>query len=158
LSLADPDNRRPIDFAARSAALAELNNASAADLLEHWHDGRLKLWVASKMLRFRRDHAALFSEGEYHPIPVQGERAKHVVAFARHLHGQWCVVAVPRLFASLTRVGSPPLGKKVWGDTRIELPGSIVGSGIDVFTGEDASSSLAANLFMKLPVSVASYR
>lgn len=39
-SLVDPDNRRPVDYAARQKALAQ--DASAADLLSNWQDGRIK--------------------------------------------------------------------------------------------------------------------
>jgi len=36
LSLVDPDNRRPVDFAGRAAALAALENPDWADLARHW--------------------------------------------------------------------------------------------------------------------------
>src|SRR5207244_6645251 len=61
LSLADPDNRRPVDFNSRVSVLEELKNeAKPADLLKHWTDGRLKLWTTWKLLNFRRDRSDLF--------------------------------------------------------------------------------------------------
>ena len=123
LSLADPDNRRPVDFAARIQMLEELRKrARPHELLKHWPDGRLKMYATWKLLNFRRAYPDLFREGEYIPLRVTGARANHIIAFARRLHEQWCVVAVPRLCASLTRSGSPPLGEKVWHGTQIELP------------------------------------
>ena len=43
LSLVDPDNRRPVDFAARAAALPALENPDWAGLAQHWPDGHIKL-------------------------------------------------------------------------------------------------------------------
>ena len=62
LRLVDPDNRGPIDFAKRTAALesianAETSNQAPRDLVENWHDGCIKLYLIWKALRFRRDHA-----------------------------------------------------------------------------------------------------
>src|SRR5690606_29996551 len=39
-SLTDPDNRRPVDYAARMQALSA--HAAPAALLKHWRDGRVK--------------------------------------------------------------------------------------------------------------------
>ncbi len=53
---------------------------------------------------------------------VTGERAAHVVAFARHAQGRWVVVVAARLYASMKlQVGQPPVGA-VWGDTTVHLP------------------------------------
>jgi (1->4)-alpha-D-glucan 1-alpha-D-glucosylmutase len=151
LSLADPDNRRPVDFAASMKLLENLKTATdPSDLLEHSLDGRLKMYVIWKLLNFRRERPELFSEGEYIPLRVTGKHANHIIAFARHLHDEWCVVAVPRLCAALTREGSPPIGK-VWRDTRIEL----AVHGRDVFTGEEITSPLVSDLFRSFPFAVA---
>jgi (1->4)-alpha-D-glucan 1-alpha-D-glucosylmutase len=136
LSLVDPDNRRPVDFARRRALLDELapllqsGNESVAtprlaDLLRNWPDGRIKLLLTAAGLRLRRHHAAVFREGEYHALTVIGSAASHVVALAR-LQGPAAVLAlVPRLPASL--VGwdhdeTPALGRQVWGETAVLLP------------------------------------
>src|SRR5262249_10494773 len=108
-SLADPDNRRPVDFSFRVAALEKLREeTSPSDLLKHCSDGRLKLYLNWKLLNFRREHADLFLHGEYIPIHVSGPLADHVIAFARRVHGDLCIIAVPRLCGSLTRAGFPP--------------------------------------------------
>ena len=157
LSLADPDNRRAVDFSSLAAKLDHLKGwAEIRSLLKDWADGRLKLFVTSKLLQFRRAHADLFLQGEYIPLPVTGARANHVIAFARKLHQESCLVAVPRLCASLARPGTPPVGEKIWQDTRIELPPGFPQHGTDVFTNEETSTELVADLFRSLPLAVVS--
>jgi (1->4)-alpha-D-glucan 1-alpha-D-glucosylmutase len=154
LSLADPDNRRPVDFAARMRIFDELKTQSAPEELVHnWRDGRIKMYTTWKTLQFRRSRPDLFREGEYIPLRTSGARQDHVIAFARRLHDQWSVVAVPRLMAPLTRAGNPPLGMRVWKDTRIELPDNAPEQWKNIFTDEQIDSPpLAANLFSTFPV------
>ena len=145
LSLADPDNRRPVDFAARMTALKDLQrNPSVDEMVKNWEDGRIKMVVTSKLLNFRREHAELFSQGEYIPLEVTGARADHVIAFARHLHDQWCIVAVPRLMASLDN--------GAWDDTEIKLPAGAPSSCMDIFAGDIVSPASCADIFRRLPV------
>jgi (1->4)-alpha-D-glucan 1-alpha-D-glucosylmutase len=132
LSLVDPDNRRPIDFAARRSLLAELSAqadaarpAMAAELLRHPEDGRAKLLVTSRALQHRRRHRALFDRGAYQALAVEGSRARHVVAFARTLDGETSITVVGRLLASIATDRSLPLGEAAWGDTRVVLPPSL---------------------------------
>jgi len=150
-SLVDPDNRRPVDFDRRASALRELRArlanphgdtaALAAELLQAWPDGRIKLLVTHCALRLRQRHPKLFGgEGSYSPLEVAGERAEHAVAFARR-HGEGeIVVVVPRLPARLARAvrgadDAAPLGDR-WGDTHVVLRGSEQGGCYrDVFTG-----------------------
>ncbi|MBX6342884.1 MAG: malto-oligosyltrehalose synthase, partial [Thermomicrobiaceae bacterium] len=129
LSLADPDNRRPVDFDARVAALDDLDRRAEADraglladLLAGWRDGRVKLYLISRALRLRRERADLFAEGDYLPLEATGARPGHVVAFARRHDGAWALAVAPRLLARLTDPGVPPLGETVWGDTALALP------------------------------------
>jgi (1->4)-alpha-D-glucan 1-alpha-D-glucosylmutase len=154
LSLADPDNRRPVDFAVRIEMLERLKaEAVPEELLKNWRDGRIKMYTTWRALEFRRSKPDLFREGEYIPLRVSGARQNHVIAFTRRLHGQWCVAAVPRLMAKLTRPGKPPLGAKIWQDTRIEPPQDAPSQWKDIFTGAELQSPLlAANLFATFPV------
>src|SRR5207302_6128918 len=116
-SLADPDNRRPVDFSSHIEMLEHLKkHANLRELLKSWADGRLKLYVTWKLLNFRRKHSELFLQGEYIPLRIAGPRTNHLIAFARRLHDDWCVIAVPRLLAKLGR------GKTLWRDTSIERP------------------------------------
>ena len=74
LRLVDPDNRGPIDFARRAAVLDGIvkgeNHAvgeGLADLVEHWHDGRIKMYLIWKAIRFRRECQKFFREAELVP-------------------------------------------------------------------------------------------
>jgi (1->4)-alpha-D-glucan 1-alpha-D-glucosylmutase len=157
LSLADPDNRRPVDFSTRQKIFDEVKNETKLpNLLKRYSDGRLKMFVTWKALQFRRTHSDLFTQGEYIPLRVKGAQSNHVIAFARYLHKSWCIVAVPRLFASLTRAGSGPIGEKIWSDTQIELPPDMPARARDVFTNEEVSTRMVSDLFATLPFAVCS--
>ncbi len=145
LSLVDPDNRRPVDFAARHRALTDLEAHVRAghlddlvdEILGHWPDGRVKLYTIDRALASRRAHPALFQQGAYVPLQTGGSSAAHVCAFARQLGTESVVVVIPRLAATLTGRGSRlPLGDEVWADTRVVLPPELAGPRIHAFTGK----------------------
>lgn len=120
-SLVDPDNRRPVDFGARIAAL-ELK-ASPSELLEHWRDGHIKQWLIARTLAVRARHSALFRDGEYQPLNVEGEHADKVVAFMRLYLKDYALVVVPRLTSSLLgETLIPHIPAQAWADTHIVLP------------------------------------
>jgi len=145
-SLVDPDNRRPVDFLLRKQLLDEmLQREAAAGLLETVHelvatrnDGRIKLYLTSKALNFRRENRALFESGSYLPLKVEGARTEHVCAFERSFEGSSIIVVAPRFFSRLiTESERLPLGADVWLDTRIILPPeSAERSYRNIFTGE----------------------
>ena len=83
-----------------------------------WPDGRIKMFLTQRVLRFRREHTDLFQRGEYLPLAASGTFAECCVSFTRHLGDKWIVLIAPRLSS---RVGFPPIGE-VWKDTAIELP------------------------------------
>ena len=140
-SLVDPDNRRPVDFALRRKMLARLRKdagrkdrsllALARQLALDPRDPRLKLFVTSRVLQFRRQHAGLFRHGDYIPLEVSGPRAKHVCAFARTCPSpsgsgrEIALVIAPRFIAELTPLRSdaptapPPTGSAIWEDTHV---------------------------------------
>src|SRR5262249_165266 len=153
LSLADPDNRRPVDFAARTEMLRSLKeHADPAELLKNWRGGRMKMYITWKALQFRRSHTDLFHEGESLPLRVAGAKENHIIAFARRYRDQWCVVAVPRLMARLARRRTAPLRAKMWRDTVVELPVDAPSQWTNVLTSETASTPLVASqLFSTLP-------
>src|SRR5262249_9781313 len=136
LTLADPDNRRPLDFSLRAEMLERLSNETGDldALLEQWPDGRLKMYITYTLLSFRRRHSDLFSQGEYIPLRVRGAHANHIVAFARRHDRSWSITAVPRLCGMLTEAGAPPLGKKIWKDTEIAMPPAAPASWTDELT------------------------
>ena len=123
LSLVDPDNRRPVNYAVRTSGLRALDEALASgvsreaiarDLLAAWADGRIKQYVLATLLRRRA--AGAWPDDAYEPLSVGGNRAQHAVAFARGP----AIVVVPRLPRTLS-ADRPPLGD-VWGDTVVTLP------------------------------------
>jgi (1->4)-alpha-D-glucan 1-alpha-D-glucosylmutase len=124
-SLVDPDNRRQVDYAARRAALKELQHP--------------KIRVVTTALRLRRSHPDTFLHGDYLPVLAAGQASDHVVAFRR---GDDILVAVTRLTVRLRETG--------WGNTVLPLP---EGSWTDTLTGAMASGPTSATeLFADLPV------
>ncbi len=148
LSLVDPDNRRPVDFERRRAALAEVLHVPEREraelahaLLAAWPDGRVKLYVTHRALTLRRARPALFYHGAYLPLEVGGPRVDHVVAFARTLDEETVIAAVPRLVARLMREPDGfPLGEPVWADTWLAVPGEPGARFRDRFTGAELES------------------
>ncbi|WP_397453526.1 malto-oligosyltrehalose synthase [Pseudomonas sp. NA-150] len=120
-SLVDPDNRRPVDYPARLAALE--HNLGADALLATWQDGRIKQALIARTLQQRAEHAALFSHGTYIPLSVLGLHAEQVLAFAREIDGHHAIIIVPRLCSELLGTAQTPLiSAEGWGDTRVILP------------------------------------
>jgi malto-oligosyltrehalose synthase len=118
-SLVDPDNRRPVDFAVRSKVLGAQNLSALAG---QWRDGRIKQALIAGLLALRRARPALFSEGIYRPVTVEGARAASVVAFIRQHGDQWLLVAAPRL--PLPLLGSSDaiaVSPRAWLDTALQL-------------------------------------
>lgn len=133
-SLVDPDNRRPVDYKRHNDMLASIAAATPEELLQHWPDGRIKLFLTQRLLRFRRDDAGLLKHGTYAPLQTIGSFADCCVAFAREHEGGWLLVIVPRLSS---RIGFPPIGDR-WKDTMVDFPRSLSCEGAkDIFTGRD---------------------
>lgn len=120
-SLVDPDNRRPVDYAARAHALQE--PLPAAELLANWRDGRIKQALIAEVLNLRVEHAELFRRGSYQALEVLGSQAHNVLAFAREHEGKQAIVIVPIRCATLLENGAvPQVDALRWGDTRVVLP------------------------------------
>ena len=123
LSLVDPDNRRPVDYDLRRRLLHEAEGATPGQLWARVEEGLPKLWLIRQTLALRRRRPELFGpQADYQPLLAKGERAAHVVAFAR---GNVMVTVVPRLVLGLN-------GK--WGDTTLEVPH---GAWRNELTGDD---------------------
>jgi (1->4)-alpha-D-glucan 1-alpha-D-glucosylmutase len=153
LSLVDPDNRRPVDFASREKMVKQpLGSLNWTQLLSDWRTGEIKLQVTRALLHIRRENAGVFQSGDYQPLETSGRFAESVVAFARSDGASTLVVIVPRL---TSRLGCPPLGL-VWDNTTVKIPES--GSGWkDGLTGRDVDAAedvRIAELFMELPFAV----
>ena len=137
LSLVDPDNRRPIDFDHRRTLLDEIEQVLGlgcnqraprlAEMLDRWHDGRIKLLTTAAGLRLRRSDQELFLSGRYVPLATDLAVDGDAIAFARiHDHRAGVFVA-PRLCARLfgDRL-RPPLGE-AWKTSRLLLPPELAG-------------------------------
>ncbi|QSJ14182.1 malto-oligosyltrehalose synthase [Nostoc sp. UHCC 0702] len=129
LSLVDPDNRRPVDFELRRGYLSNIREQIKTDilaliqeLLTHKTDGRIKLFLTAQLLKARNNYLALFTEGDYLPLEIQGSHANHIIAFARRQGNQTAIAIAPRFFTSLIQPGENPLGNDVWQDTHLQLP------------------------------------
>ncbi|HVU50345.1 MAG TPA: malto-oligosyltrehalose synthase, partial [Polyangia bacterium] len=127
-SFADPDNRRPVDFARRAATLAEVRRgaeldapATAAELLARPQSGAIKAFVLHRALATRAARREAFEGPSYVPCAVRGRLHGHVVAFARGEPGQRVVAVTGRLFARLADGGRAPVGA-AWRDTSVVLP------------------------------------
>jgi (1->4)-alpha-D-glucan 1-alpha-D-glucosylmutase len=165
LSLVDPDNRRPVDYARRRELLASLREEEAAApqglaarLLARPEDGRVKMHVTRAALRFRGAARDLFERGSYVPLSASGARSAHVCAFARRLGPRAAVAAAGRFFLALGAAERPPVGRAAWGDTALALPADLSETAWrDALTGRRirAGATLAlADLFAELPAAL----
>ena len=126
LRLVDPDNRGPIDFRRRTEALDYLaSDACSAhglpELMEHWQDGRIKLYLIWKALRFRRDHEDLFRAGEFLALKSAGSFSRNIAAFVRRKGTSWALAAVPRWLSQLPGITEGAKGAINWGDTQAHV-------------------------------------
>jgi (1->4)-alpha-D-glucan 1-alpha-D-glucosylmutase len=126
-SLVDPDNRRPVDYRIRRAALDAASDP--------------KIRVVHAALRLRREKSATFVDGRYRPLLAQGSASAHVAAFLR---GSDAITAATRHSVRLTETG--------WGDTLLPLP---AGTWQDRLGGGRFSGQVSpADLFTELPVAL----
>ena len=141
LSLVDPDNRRPVDFARRAQLLKRTAQLHAAEVLADWESGLPKLWMTARVLRVRRERGEDFSAAaKYQPLVAQGSHLGRLLAFRR---GENLIAVVPRF--TMTLAGD-------WGDTRLPLPG---GSWRNCFTDERVQREVSpAGLFSSFPVAL----
>ena len=168
--LVDPDNRGPVDFEKRVRLLAELQQQDdqhdrlglIEDLLTHWQDGRIKLFLTSRALNFRRAHQALFMEGDYQPMQASGAKKENMFAFLRHTEKDWAITVVPRLVTRLAPAGRQPTGESAWASNQMLLPKGAPTDWMNVLTGEKLKArtsgrgnSLAlAEVFSRFPVAL----
>ncbi len=103
LSLVDPDNRRPVDYALRTRSLESFRiwldpaadppgrSEFARELLAAWPDGRIKQYLLGRCLRWRAHHPALFLSGAYRPLEFESGASSPWIAWARE-HGDEALV------------------------------------------------------------------
>lgn len=162
LSMVDPDNRRPVDYALRQNLLDELsqgtqNNKTALlkNLLENWRDGRIKLYTTWQALQARRQFPELFAAGQYLPLAASFQEQAQVLAFARETANQWALIFIPLNVVSLTEPENFPLGMAAWQNATVTLPENCPKKWKEVFTGETRALSgtvALAEIFTAFPV------
>jgi (1->4)-alpha-D-glucan 1-alpha-D-glucosylmutase len=157
LSLVDPDNRRPVDFAARRRALKR--EVDPSDLLRNWAGGELKQFVIAQLLALRRRNADCFLFGDYRPLNANGLRGRNVIAFLRS-HGDVSIAVVaPRLCAAAAIEAQLPLpASDFWGETTVSLPHDLAGwnfeSLFDPQVRIAGKQMRCADLFLRFPLAV----
>jgi len=150
-SLVDPDNRRPVDFAARERML-EAPQVPLAELAANWRDGRIKQALTRRFLHLRQRHADVFQRGAYAGLETAGEHAAHVVAFARSYRQHEIIVSVGRQFARVTE------GGRRWPSAwrgEIKLPaGAQFRDVLDDGAGRFTGTAELSDLFSTIPLAV----
>jgi (1->4)-alpha-D-glucan 1-alpha-D-glucosylmutase len=171
LSLVDPDNRRPVDYAQRGTMIDELlgempSDELALSLLADLPSGRIKLYLTSRALAHRAAHADLYAQGSYEPLETRGPLADRLIAFRRTLGDDEAIVVVPRLVGPLIGGDSgAPIGEP-WRDTVVLLDESLRGkryrnelTGAELETADDENPALAvAELLRHFPAALLSGR
>jgi len=167
LSLVDPDNRGPVDYAPRQALLAEIKRGVAVDrlalakrLFAQPGEGGIKMYLIREALDFRRRNEALFSHGAYTALEASGVRARKVIAFARGPANHHVIVAAGRFFAEFDALPEGAIGDRPWQDTFLSVPAGMLHERyVDVFTGHEIDADRGrdrrqlcmADIFAHLP-------
>ena len=157
--LVDPDNRANVDFERLEAQLSALESESAEparrahELLEHYADGRLKLFVLRELLHLRKARPDLFQSG-YVPL----DAGDGCVAFARGPGDTSELVCVVTRFPFRSTRGRRPWATgALWGEATVSGPG-VTGSYRNLFTGErleaDAGALPLQRVFAELSFAV----
>jgi (1->4)-alpha-D-glucan 1-alpha-D-glucosylmutase len=127
-SLVDPDNRRPVDYQSLARELEGLQalyrsgwpQQDSWRMLEaHAADGRIKQLVSWRLLALRREHSALFRDGGYLPLTVEGPAAEHAVGFVRMHEREAVLVVVARLTCTLAGGDDAAWSPQLWRDTSV---------------------------------------
>jgi (1->4)-alpha-D-glucan 1-alpha-D-glucosylmutase len=148
-----------VDYEQRARLLHRIEERLSADraacmreLRTQWGDGGIKLATISTMLHHRREHEALYAQGDYQPLPASGARSDDLCVYVRNRNGDKLLVAsVRRTFRAD--------GTKDWEDTVLPLPEPLRKAGWqELLTGRQVALPgdvvRPADLFADLPVVV----
>jgi len=152
LSLVDPDNRRPVDFAHRRRMADQLRRTRPDRLWAEVESGLPKLAVVRAALAVRRRLPGVFAgTSQYRPLEATGPAADRVVAFCR---GGVAVMVVPRLAMEITggHDGTWALAPGPATETSVTLP---PGRWRDEISGDEHEATvLLPALLSVLPVAL----
>jgi (1->4)-alpha-D-glucan 1-alpha-D-glucosylmutase len=156
LSLVDPDNRRPVDFAVRAAALHEIaDQPDWHGLARDWSSGRIKLALIRQLLAIRSRFETVFTKGSYRPLQVVGAHRDDIVAFARSSGRETVIVVAGRLFGRTTNKGRAWPAQDAWQGTAVMADGFFVVRPL-LTPGPKLNDAqlLVSELFGALPIAV----
>ncbi|MBB1593236.1 malto-oligosyltrehalose synthase [Achromobacter sp. UMC46] len=134
-SLVDPDNRRPVDYPARTRLLA-LDDADGPipTGTEAWQTGAVKQALIRRALTLRTRDPALFHHGRYAPLAAHGPQAAHVLAYLRRHEARSVLVIAPRLCALALGAsyahGQSTQARRFWDGTHVRLPAGLPTDGL----------------------------
>jgi len=172
LSLVDPDNRRPVDYAIRKKYLKEIkemlssakddNTGVIAKVLENTDNGMIKLFIIHSILSFRKKNSSLFCKGSYTALKAEGSKSRNIIAFLRENRGAQLISVSSRFFANLSGSKDHYTGSNTWVDTTLQLPASEKTRYKDVLSGKVHTATSSSNglslrvsdLFAHLPMSL----
>jgi maltooligosyltrehalose synthase len=133
-SLVDPDNRSPVDFAARRTSLDALASYPATGT-----DRQIKQFVIARALAARRSLPDLFAKGAYQPLEIVASASESFVGFARVLDGAAAITLVCRFTAQLFGRDDIRLCSSSREDGRVVVPPELHGIFTDVLQDEKIS-------------------
>ncbi|HTI09717.1 MAG TPA: malto-oligosyltrehalose synthase [Puia sp.] len=154
LSLVDPDNRAPVDYALRKNLLSKIKEEEkkgASVVLNftaaHQQQGAEKLFTIYKTLAYRNQYPQVFSAGDYIPV----EAALPLLSYIRRYEADWVLVIFPLIRREI------PIPETF----SISLPPDAPSEWVNIFTGERLQSSGNAGytlqckgLLLKFPVAM----
>lgn len=169
-SLVDPDNRRAVDYEQRKHMLETILEGTKKSptefllqMLQNPEDGRIKMFVTTKLLHLRKAEHPLFTKGTYIPLKVIGSAEQQIIAYAWQHASKVVVVVASRFVSALLPTQSLAIDPAAWNNTKVLLPKEL---SADIFTDlftkqqvttEPSDGQLALNLqtvFTPMPFAV----
>ena len=152
LSLVDPDNRRPVDWALRRRLLEDLVKeidgqdlaGLVRSLLKTREDGRVKLYLTRQTLAFRRVRAAPLCTRRISAAGGARPARRTRLRIRRVADGEVALTVVP-LHLAKRRIDDPPLGPDYFGRyPAAPIPDDLGARFRNVLTGETVEVGLTA--------------
>lgn len=157
MSLVDPDNRRPVDYALRQRMLQD--GSSFPILWKSRWNGAIKLKLLHQLEKIRNRYMDVFAEGEYIPLETEGELKENVIAYLRKSRHVAVLVAIPLHLAAIHeyRHDSEEIPAIDWKDTKIILPDGLINKWEDLLDESEIKleKEISVNsLFRKFPAAI----
>jgi len=158
-ALVDPDNRKVVDFENRKYLLQSIQEGMKKhprdflqQLLHSPEDGRIKLFVTSRLLHFRKSEHEVFTNGNYIPLKVTGEKQNHVIAFAWQYENKVFIVIATRFFTTLMQDSSPIINPGVWENSKVILPKELSKSSFHNLFTKDEIAPIVQDEQIAIPI------